>query len=222
MEKGNTPQDWLAVLREHQVIAVIRTLEVERGLAMAQAVAAGGIRLIEVTWNSERPAVLVANLRAALPHCWIGCGTLLTLAQMQEAIAAGAQFGFMPHVAPDLIHYAQAHCWPIHPGALTPSEIVTAWQAGASAVKVFPVSAVGGDRYIRSLQGPLGQIPLIPTGGVTFANAREFLDAGAVAIGLSGELFPSVAVHQHDWHFITQRTEQWLATLSALRGIPVV
>jgi 2-dehydro-3-deoxyphosphogluconate aldolase / (4S)-4-hydroxy-2-oxoglutarate aldolase len=214
MEKGDPLQDWLGVLQKSRVIAVIRTLDLKLGLSMAQAVAAGGIKLIEVTWNSEHPANLVAKLRAELPHCRVGCGTLLNLAQMQEAMAAGAQFGFMPHVAPDLIRYAQERLWPIHPGALTPSEIVTAWQAGASAVKVFPVSAVGGDAYIRSLQGPLGQIPLIPTGGVTFANAGGFLAAGAIAIGLSGELFPQPAVHQQDWPFITHRTEQWLATLT--------
>jgi 2-dehydro-3-deoxyphosphogluconate aldolase / (4S)-4-hydroxy-2-oxoglutarate aldolase len=214
MEKGDPLQDWLGVLRENRVIAVIRTLDLKLGLGMAQAVAAAGIRLIEVTWNSEHPAHLVATLRAELPHCWIGCGTLLNLVQMQEAMAAGAQFGFMPHVAPDLIRYAQERYWPIHPGALTPSEIVLAWQSGASAVKVFPVSAVGGDVYIRSLQGPLGQIPLIPTGGVTFANAQSFLAAGAIAIGLSGELFPQSAVNQQDWPFIIQRTEQWLATLT--------
>jgi 2-dehydro-3-deoxyphosphogluconate aldolase/(4S)-4-hydroxy-2-oxoglutarate aldolase len=94
---------------------------------------------------------------------------------------------------------------PIVPGALSPTEIVTAWQAGASCIKVFPIEAVGGANYIKSLQGPLGQIPLIPTGGVTLENAKEFIIAGAVAVGLSGELFPKSLVVAEDWEAVAQR-----------------
>lgn len=172
---------------------------------MAQAVAAGGIRLIEITWNSDRPADLITQLRSDLPDCWIGAGTLLTQEQVKGAIAAGAQFLFTPHVDQGLIELAISQDVPIVPGALSPTEIVQAWQAGASSVKVFPVQAMGGASYIRSLQGPLGQIPLIPTGGVTVENARSFLDAGAIAVGLSGDLFPQSAVSQGNWDLITQR-----------------
>ena len=132
---------------------------------MAQAVAAGGMRLIEITWNSERAADLISQLQSELPNCVIGSGTLLTLEDLQGAIAAGAQFCFTPHTNLTLIQAAAKRQMPIIPGALSPTEIVTAWQAGAPCVKVFPVGAVGGAGYIRSLQGPLGQIPLIPTGG---------------------------------------------------------
>ena len=130
---------------------------------MAKAVASGGMNLIEITWNSDRPADLIGQLRAELPTCTIGTGTLLNLDQMEQAIAAGAQFLFTPHVDPVMIQAAVSQGIPIIPGALSPTEIVTAWTAGASCVKVFPVGAVGGATYIKSLQGPLGQIPLIPT-----------------------------------------------------------
>ena len=102
---------------------------------------------------------------------------------------------------------------PIVPGALSPSEIVCAWQAGASCVKVFPVQAVGGERYIRSLQGPLGDIPLIPTGGVTLDNAVDFLAAGAIAVGLSSHLFPAEAIQTGNWQTVTQRTQQLMQKL---------
>jgi 2-dehydro-3-deoxyphosphogluconate aldolase / (4S)-4-hydroxy-2-oxoglutarate aldolase len=206
-------QDWLNLLKQHRVIAVIRTESVAAGLAMAKAAATGGIRLIEVTWNSTQPAALVEALRVELPHCIIGCGTVLNRAQIKDAIAAGAQYGFMPHVDPDLIGYGRDQGWPIHPGALTPTEMMTAWNAGASGVKVFPVAAMGGCAYIRSLQGPLSHIPLIPTGGVTLENAKSFLEAGAIAVGLSGELFPQSAIAQQNWGEITGRAQRLMQSL---------
>lgn len=174
---------------------------------MARAVAAGGIRLIEITWKSAEAMQLIEQLREELPGCQIGTGTLMSVEQLQQAIAAGAQFCFTPHVNPVLIQTAVAHDVPIIPGALSPTEIVTAWQAGASSVKVFPIQAVGGKDYIQSLQGPLGEIPLIPTGGVTLDNAKALLDAGAIAIGLAGQLFPAGAIATRDWEQITQRAQ---------------
>jgi len=104
---------------------------------------------------------------------------------------------------PEMIKAAVAKNIPMIPGALTPTEIITAWNYGASCVKVFPVQSVGGTNYIKSLQEPLGHIPLIPTGGVMLENARAFLEAGAVAVGLSGELFPQASVLQGNWQEIT-------------------
>ena len=112
-----------------------------------------------------------------------------------------------------MIQTAVAHSIPIIPGALTPTEIVTAWQAGASCVKVFPVQAVGGASYIKSLQEPLGQIPLIPTGGVTLENAKEFIAAGAIAVGLSGQLFPPQLVELGDWEAIAQLAKNLIETI---------
>lgn len=206
-------QDWLNLLKQHRVIAVIRTDSVATGLAMANAVAAGGIQLIEVTWNSNQPATLVEMLRTEIPHCTIGCGTLLNLENIKNAIAAGAQYGFMPHVDPALIAYGRDQNWPIHPGALTPTEMMTAWNAGASGVKVFPVTALGGCDYIRNLQGPLSHIPLIPTGGVTLENAKRFLEAGAIAVGLAGDLFPRAVVERQNWEAITRRSQGLIQSL---------
>jgi 2-dehydro-3-deoxyphosphogluconate aldolase / (4S)-4-hydroxy-2-oxoglutarate aldolase len=199
---------WLSLVQQQRAIAVIRVPQFDLGVHLAQAVAAGGMTLIEITWNSDRPAQLVEHLRQGLPDCTIGAGTLLTVAQTQEAIAAGAQFLFTPHVAPALIERAIAADIPIVPGALTPTEIVTAWQAGATCVKVFPIQAVGGAAYLQSLRAPLGDLPLIPTGGVTVENARTFLEAGAIAVGLSGQLFPRTAIEQADWQAITTQVRR--------------
>ena len=198
---------WLSILKQERAIAVIRAPNFEQGQQMARAVAAGGMRLIEITWNSDRAPELIAALRSELSDCVIGTGTLLTRRDLESAIAAGAKFLFTPHVDFGLIQMALQQGIPIVPGALSPTEIVTAWQAGATSVKVFPVQAVGGASYIRNLQGPLGQIPLIPTGGVTVENAKEFLAAGAIAVGLSGNLFPAAAVQAGDWQAIAQQAK---------------
>ena len=200
-------QSWLELLKKYRAIAVIRSSYPQIALQMAAAVAAGGIKLIEITWNSSQPATLITQLRSLLPECYLGAGTILTTGQLQEAIAAGAQFIFSPHVNQELINMAVNANIPIIPGAMSPTEIVTAWQAGATCVKVFPLQTVGGVSYIKALQGPLGHIPLIPTGGVTLDNAAELLAAGAVAVGLSGELFPPTAIIAQDWQTITQRAK---------------
>lgn len=200
-------QSWLRLLEQHRVIAVIRASLWSQGLQMAQAMAQGGISLIEITWNSDRAPELIRQLRQELPHCTIGTGTLLNQEQLREAIDAGVQFLFTPHVDPVLITSAVAANVPIVPGALSPTEIVTAWHHGASCVKVFPIQAVGGASYIKALQGPLGHIPLIPTGGVTLQNAQEFIAAGAIAVGLSGELFPKSLMEAGDWDAIAKRAK---------------
>lgn len=205
-------QSWLTLLQGStsapsigKIIAVIRADKINQAYQMAKAVAAGGIQLLEITWNSNRAAELISQLRLELPSCTIGTGTLLTQAQMEQAIAAGAQFLFTPHVDLAMIQEAVQKGVPIIPGALSPTEIVTAWATGASCVKVFPVQAMGGVSYIKSLQGPLGHIPLIPTGGVTLENAKEFIAAGAIAVGLSGNLFPQQLVAAGNWDAIAQR-----------------
>lgn len=207
-------KSWQQLLLYHKAIAVIRSSQLETGLAMALAVAQGGIKIIEIAWNSDRPEQLVTLLRRELPDCTIGVGTILDHQQLQKAIACGAQFVFCPHLNPHLIATAvEKYHIPLIPGALSPTEIVTAWQLGASAVKVFPIQAVGGANYIQSLQAPLGQISLIPTGGITLENAPAMLSAGAIAVGLSSQLFPQSLVEAEDWQTITQRTQNLLANL---------
>ena len=152
----NPSESWRKLLQQNRAIAVIRTDDLQQGVGMAKAVANGGMKIIEITWNSQTPAEIIQQLKQDLPDCIIGTGTILTLAELEEAIAAGIQFCFTPHVNPTLIKTAIEQQVPIIPGALSPTEIITAWQAGASCVKVFPVQAIGGIAYVKGLQGPLG------------------------------------------------------------------
>jgi 2-dehydro-3-deoxyphosphogluconate aldolase/(4S)-4-hydroxy-2-oxoglutarate aldolase len=207
---------WQELLTANRAIAVIRAPEMELALAMARAVAAGGIKLIEITWNSHRPEETIFRLRQQLPHCLIGAGTILDLQQLQEAISAGSQFIFCPHFEPILLTTARdRYQIPLVPGVLSPTEIVKAWQAGANTVKVFPIQAMGGANYIKSLRGPLGQVALIPTGGVTLKNAWEMLEAGAIAVGLSGDLFPRSLLDTQNWQAITDRTQIFIEQLKS-------
>jgi 2-dehydro-3-deoxyphosphogluconate aldolase / (4S)-4-hydroxy-2-oxoglutarate aldolase len=200
------PEDWLKFVKQERIIAVIRSTDFHTALKMAQAAAAGGIRLIEVTANSDRPWELIELLCAELPDCSIGTGTVLEMSDVLNAIACGAEYIFTPHLDLRFIDAATTAEIAIIPGALTPTEIITAWQAGATAVKVFPIQAVGGVNYLQVLQGPMSQIPLIPTGGVTVDNAPYFLAAGAVAVGLAGSLFPPAEIAQGNWQSICDRS----------------
>ena len=210
----NSSQSWRKLLTKNPAIAVIRTDNIEQGINMAKAVAAGGMNIIEITWNSHNPGEIIQQLKQDLPECTIGTGTILTLEELTEAIASGIQFCFTPHVNQTLIKTAINHDIPIIPGALSPTEIITAWQAGASCVKVFPVQAIGGIAYIKGLQGPLGSIPLIPTGGVTLDNAAYFIEAGAIAVGLSSQLFPRHALDDQKWDTITAQAQLLMERLS--------
>ena len=198
-------EDWLKFVKQERIIAVIRSPDLRLGRKMARAVAAGGIKLIEITANSDRPWELIESLQAELPDCSIGTGTVISLADVRNAIACGVEYIFTPHVDLSLIQAATTAAIPIVPGALTPTEIITAWRSGATAVKVFPIEAVGGVNYVKVLQGPIGQIPLIPTGGVTVTNAADFLNAGAIAVGIAGSLFPQQEIIQKNWHRIGNR-----------------
>lgn len=211
---------FLALLQQYRAIAVLRCQNLDQALPLALALAAGGLRFMEVTWNSPCPGQLLTQLRQSLPHCQIGVGTLLSIADLEAATAAGAAFAFSPHTDQAMVTWAVNHGLPFVPGALTPSEIVTAWQAGATAVKVFPITAVGGAAYLRSLRGPLDNIPLVPTGGVSLENAPQLVEAGAMAVGLSTALCPSQAIARGDWDLITTRAQALVESLQPFTRRP--
>jgi 2-dehydro-3-deoxyphosphogluconate aldolase / (4S)-4-hydroxy-2-oxoglutarate aldolase len=210
-------ESWLNLLRQHRAIAVIRAPDLKIALKMAAAVYAGGMRLIEITWNSDRPAQLITTLREILPDATIGVGTITNLEQQIQAIDAGAEFIFSPGTDVSCINAAVRANIPIVPGALTPTEIVTAWNAGASCVKIFPVHMLGGTAYLQALRDPLGHIPLIPTGGITLENTIAMLDAGAIAVGLGSDLFPRAAIQKAQWPIVTQQAQRLIAKISTHR-----
>jgi len=198
---------WISLLQQHRIIAVIRADNAGIAREMALAAAAGGIKLIEIAWNTDRAESLIPKLQQELPDCKIGTGTILDLDNAERAIACGCSFLFTPHTNPDLIDKGVENNIPVIAGALTPTEIITAWQAGAAAVKVFPIKVIGGVDYLKCLQPVLRDIPLIPTGGITLQNADQFLAAGAIAVGISSNLFAPKAIAEDDWTTIIARSQ---------------
>ena len=198
---------WLNLLQQHRIIAVVRADNAVIAREIALAAAAGGIKLIEIAWNTDRAESLIPKLQQELPDCKIGAGTVLDIDSAERAIACGCSFLFTPHTNLDLISKGLENNVPVIAGALTPTEILTAWQAGASAVKVFPIRVVGGVDYLKCLQPILCDIPLIPTGGVTIQNAAQFLAAGAIAVGISSDLFSAEVIAEDDWTTIIARSQ---------------
>lgn len=171
------------------IVAIGRGLPPERLDALADALLRGGIRSFEITLTSAGAIDSIARLTASYRDqgLLVGAGTVVDIDGAEGAVAAGAGFLVSPHTDLGIVAWAVERGIPIMPGAMTPTEVHAAWNAGASAVKLFPASAVGPS-FVRELRGPFREIPLLPTGGLTAATLGAFIEAGAVAVGLGGGL----------------------------------
>lgn len=170
---------------EGRVIAVLRGLETSGVEMVVDVLLDAGVGVVEITMESPNA---VASMRSAInAGAVVGAGTVMSIADAEAAVDAGSIFLVAPHTDLEVVEWAVDRSVPIVPGCFTPTEVATAWSAGASAIKIFPAS-VGGPDLLSAVRGPFGNLPLIPTGGVTAANAAAFLAAGAVAVGVGGWL----------------------------------
>jgi 2-dehydro-3-deoxyphosphogluconate aldolase/(4S)-4-hydroxy-2-oxoglutarate aldolase len=174
-------------LRATGVVAVIRAASAEAAVGISRALVRGGVTGIEITFSTPGAPDAIVQARKELPTALVGAGTVLTEEQLQSACRAGASFLVSPHTDEALLAAAKEQQVPFLAGALTPTEVVRAFNGGATCVKLFPGSAVGPG-YLKALRGPLPHIPLMPTGGVDEKNLGEWLAAGAVAVGMGGNL----------------------------------
>jgi 2-dehydro-3-deoxyphosphogluconate aldolase/(4S)-4-hydroxy-2-oxoglutarate aldolase len=202
-------------IREIGVVPVVRASSSEEALAAVEAIRAGGIPILEITMTVPGAVKIIEEL--AKREALIGAGTVLDAETARQCIDAGAKFIVSPALDIPTIETCNALDVPVFPGALTPTEIVTAWKAGADAVKVFPANAVGGATYLKSLKAPLPQIELIPTGGVSLKNAGELIAAGAFALGVGADLVDLAAVRKGDFAAITEKARQYVAAVAAAR-----
>jgi 2-dehydro-3-deoxyphosphogluconate aldolase/(4S)-4-hydroxy-2-oxoglutarate aldolase len=183
----------LLQLHDARAVAVVRAHDADEALATVDALAAAGLRAIELTFTTPGAAAAIAEARRRLgPGVLLGAGTITTAAQVEAAEAAGADFLVSPHLDARLLERMLETGLLAIPGTLTPSEIAGALRSGAEVVKLFPASAVGVS-YLKALFGPFPGLQVMPTGGVTVENAKAWLDAGAVAVGLGGGLRPDNA-----------------------------
>lgn len=201
------------------MIPVVRAESAEMARRAAVAIRAGGISILEITMTVPGAVRIIRELsEEAGSGALIGAGTVLNPKAARECIEAGAQFIVSPALNLETIAYCRQMEIVVMPGALTPTEIVNAWSVGADFVKVFPAGAVGGPAYIRSLKGPMPEIKLVPTGGVSLANAAAFIEAGAEAVGVGGELVDLKALREGRDSDVTERARQLAESVKQARS----
>jgi 2-dehydro-3-deoxyphosphogluconate aldolase/(4S)-4-hydroxy-2-oxoglutarate aldolase len=214
MEKAKV----LAELKGIGLVPVLRADSVEKALALAEAIAAGGVTVLEITMTVPGAMQVMRKLAETRPDILIGAGTVLDPETARMCILEGAQFVVSPAVNVRTIEMCHRYSVAVLPGGLTPTEIVTAWQAGADVVKVFPASAMGGAAYLKNLKAPLPQVELIPTGGVSLATAMSFLEAGAFALGVGSDLVDSKAMAEGRPEVVTETARKYLAIVKEFRA----
>jgi 2-dehydro-3-deoxyphosphogluconate aldolase/(4S)-4-hydroxy-2-oxoglutarate aldolase len=200
------------------LIPVLRAKSVAQGRAVVDAMVAGGVTVVEVTMTVPGAIDLLKELRTAYgSKLLLGSGTVTTADQAQATIDAGAEFVVSPSLHPDVIRVTKTNKKISCPGALTPTEVITAWNAGADYVKIFPCSAVGGASYLKSLLAPFPHLKLIPTGGVTLQTAESFIKAGARALGVGSDLVNLAAIDAGHAETITETARAYLKVLTDAR-----
>src|ERR1700734_2343226 len=213
MEKAGVLKRW----KETGLVPVLRAASVEKAIALAEAVAAGGVDVLEVTMTVPGAMEVIERLVKERPDILVGAGTVLDAETARTCILAGAAFVGSPALNVKTIAMCHRYWVAVLPGALTPTEIVTAWKAGADVVKVFPAGAMGGASYLKSLKGPLPQIEMIPTGGVSLASAMEFLEAGAFALGVGSDLVDAKAMAAGKPVVVTEIARKYMAVVREFR-----
>ena len=205
-------------IRACGVLPVIRAASPEEALAVAEAIAAGGIDTLELTMTVPGAVEVIAKLSADRPDLLVGAGTVPDPETARQCIAAGARFIVSPSTNPDTIAHCNRAGIAVIPGALTPTEIVNAWEAGADIVKVFPADSMGGAKYLRSLKAPLPHIRLIPTGGVSQTTAADLIRAGAEAVGVGADLVDLEMLRSGNAANITEAARRYLKIVAEARS----
>ena len=201
------------------IVPVVRTDSAENAVKAVEAIYRGGIRAAEITMTVPGAIKALEKVADALgDKIVLGAGTVLDPETARACMLAGAQFFVTPSTKLSTIEICRRYSKPIMSGALTPTEVLTAWEAGSDVVKVFPCGNLGGPKYIKALKGPFPQIELIPTGGVNLDTAGEFLKAGACAVAVGGELVDAKSIKEGRFEVIEERARQYLAVIAKARA----
>jgi 2-dehydro-3-deoxyphosphogluconate aldolase / (4S)-4-hydroxy-2-oxoglutarate aldolase len=206
-----------AWIEETGIIAAVRVLSDEDALFAAQAVGEGGIPVIEITLTVPRAIKVITQMVKTHPRLVVGAGGVTHPKAALDCLEAGAQFLSCDGFHPTVIEFAVKQNIVVIPGALTPTEVITAWGAGADFVKVVPCVQIGGESYIASLHSMFPHIPLIASGGVNQQNASNFIVAGAIGLGVGRELIPPDAIHRHQQERIGELARRFLGFVKAGR-----
>lgn len=208
-----------ARIEEIGILPSVRVTSRDLALFAAETVYAAGIPIVEITLTIPGALDVIADLARRFPDLIVGAGTVLDEEAARRCVDAGAGFLTSPGFVRKVVAYAKLTEVAVLPGALTPTEIIAAWKAGADFVKIFPTTPVGGSQYIRALKVPFPQIPLIATGGVNQLTASDFILAGATAIGLGGELLPNEDLHFRQENRIHELARRFLSMVKDARAL---
>ena len=206
-------------IEEAGILPSVRVTSRELARFAAETAYSAGIPVVEITLTTPGALEVIDDLAKRYPDMAVGAGTVLDEDAARLCIEAGARFLTSPGFVPEVVAYANTANVVVLPGALTPTEIIAAWKAGADLVKIFPTGHIGGVKYVRALKVPLPQIPLIATGGVNQLTAFDFIQAGATAIGLGGELFPKEALHFRQEDRIRELASRFLGLVRDARAL---
>src|SRR5438270_987619 len=210
-----TAQEILSAIVDIGIVPIVRTSSAESAIQAVEAIHKGGVRAAEITMTVPGAIRALEKLADRFgDKLMLGAGTVLDPETARACMLAGAQFFVTPALRISTIEMAKRYSKVICPGALTPTEVLTAWEAGADVVKVFPCGNVGGAKYIKALKGPFPQVEMIPTGGVNLETAADFLKAGACALGVGGELVDAKLMKDGRYDEIEKRARQFLAAVA--------
>jgi 2-dehydro-3-deoxyphosphogluconate aldolase / (4S)-4-hydroxy-2-oxoglutarate aldolase len=212
-------QEVMARIRDVGIVPVIRAESADEAGRVISAIRAGGVSVLEITMTVPGAVSLIADVARQFGNdAVVGAGTVLDADTARAVILAGARFVVSPSLDVATIACCRRYSVPVMPGALTPTEVVAAWQAGADIVKVFPANAVGGPSYIKALKAPLPQIELCPTGGVSLETAADFIKAGACALGVGNDLVDLKALRAGQSQAITDKAKRFVEIVKTARG----
>jgi 2-dehydro-3-deoxyphosphogluconate aldolase/(4S)-4-hydroxy-2-oxoglutarate aldolase len=205
-------------IEEIGIFPGIRVSSADQALYAAQTLYAAGIPIAEITMTVPGATNVIAELAQKFPDMVVGAGTVLDTETAERCLDAGARFITSTGLVMEVIGAAHRRGVVVIPGALTPTEVIAAWKAGADYVKIYPTAALGGDLYIRSLKLPLPQVKLIAAGGVNQQTASGYILAGATALGVGSELLPKEAIRRHEEHRIHELARRFLGFVKEARG----
>lgn len=206
-------------VEEVGIVPVVRASSADEAVAVADVIREGGIPILEITMTVPGAISVIAELSKRYgDEVLVGAGTVLDPETARSCIAAGAQFIVSPALNVQTIELCKQLRIAVFPGALTPTEVVTAWDAGADAVKVFPCSAMGGASYLRALKAPLPEVKLVPTGGVSLTTAKDFIAAGAWAIGVGADLVNTKAIRAGQGESVVAAARSYVAAVREARA----
>jgi 2-dehydro-3-deoxyphosphogluconate aldolase/(4S)-4-hydroxy-2-oxoglutarate aldolase len=207
-----------ALIEEIGIVPGIRLCSAEDARFAAESVMRGGVPIVEITMTVEGAIDLISQLVRYHPNMLVGAGTIMDTEMARKCVDAGAGFLTSPGLDLAIIEFATKKEVAVLAGALTPTEVITAWRAGSDFVKVFPCAQVGGDSYIKALKAPLPQIPLIAAGGVNQQTAANFILAGATAIGVGAELIPTEAIERRQAARIQELAQRFVGFVKDARA----